>query len=103
MKRAIGVALWLASVWMWADGPSDRTVTDPKSVTSQQNAQAKPVNVEDLFHTTRVFSAAWSPDGKQIAYDGNASGRFNIWKMNADGSGAQQLTKSDERQASPIW
>ena len=77
MKRMMWAALLLVGVSLWADGPSDRTVTDPKSVTSQQNAQAKPVNVEDLFFTTRIFDAAWSPDGKQIAYDGNATGRLS--------------------------
>jgi len=101
--RQLSLVLALASVWLWADGPSDRTVTDPKSVTSQQNAQAKPVNVEDLFYTTRIFSAAWSPNGAQIAYSGNQSGRFNIWTMKADGTSAQQVTKSNERQDAPVW
>jgi Tol biopolymer transport system component len=40
----------------------------------------------------REFQAAWSPDGKKIAFvkEGMPS---DIWVMNADGSGATNLTK----------
>jgi TolB protein len=32
------------------------------------------------------------PDGRRIAYQSTRSGRFEIWVMNADGSGAKQIT-----------
>jgi TolB protein len=32
------------------------------------------------------------PDGRRIAYQSTKSGRFELWVMNADGSGAKQLT-----------
>src|SRR5690242_2449480 len=34
----------------------------------------------------------WSPDGSRIFYTGTASGSSQIWSMNADGSGAMQVT-----------
>ena len=34
---------------------------------------------------------AWSPDGTEITFDSN----LQIWVMNADGSGARQLTTGD--------
>ncbi len=34
----------------------------------------------------------WSPDGKKIAFYSNRSGSYQIWTINADGSGLQQLS-----------
>src|SRR5580704_6977698 len=84
-------------------GPQARTPTDPASVGSAQQAGAGPVDIKDLLGTVRLAGAAWSPDGKQIVYTGNASGRFNVWLMHADGSGAHQLVQSDDAQFGPIW
>ncbi len=84
-------------------GPQARTPTDPASVSSAQQAGAGPVDIKDLLGTVRLAGAAWSPDGKQIVYTGNASGRFNVWLMHADGSGAHQLAQSDDAQFGPIW
>ena len=59
-------------------GPNARTPTAPKSVTAPQGTTGAPVNIPDLLSTVRLNDAAWSPDGKQILYSGNASGRFNL-------------------------
>jgi dipeptidyl aminopeptidase/acylaminoacyl peptidase len=96
----------LASATSFASGPADRVATDPKSVVSMKNdapSAAKPVPVAELLQTVRVAGPSWSPDGKQIAYTGNASGRFNIWVMEADGSGARQLVKSNDGQGNPLF
>ena len=34
----------------------------------------------------------WSPDGSRIAFQSNRDGDFDIWVMNADGTGVEQLT-----------
>ena len=36
---------------------------------------------------------SWFPDGKRIAFQSDRSGRMEIWVMNADGTGARQVTK----------
>jgi TolB protein len=35
----------------------------------------------------------WLPDGNRIAFQSDRTGRMEIWIMNADGSGARQVTK----------
>ncbi len=40
-----------------------------------------------------------SNDGRKLVYTSNASGRPNLWLMNADGADAHQLATNDDRQA----
>jgi Tol biopolymer transport system component len=61
------------------------------------------VDIPDLLSTVRLGEAAWSPDGKQILYSGNASGRTNLWVMNGNGTGAHQLLHSDDAQSGGVW
>jgi len=86
-----------------ASSPDDRQITDPKSVTSESNSAAHPVPIEDLYYTRTVFGSAWSPDGKQVSFTTDMSGRLNIWKVNASGGWPLQLTQSDDRQYSATW
>ena len=39
---------------------------------------------------------SWSPDGKQIAFVSNRTGTYEIYVMNADGSGITQVTRGPE-------
>jgi dipeptidyl aminopeptidase/acylaminoacyl peptidase len=96
--------LLLTSLNGFASGPGDRVATDPKSVVSAENvATSAPMPVAELLQTVRIGGATWSPDGKQIGYISNSSGRLNLWVMQADGTGARQLLKSNDRQASPSF
>jgi TolB protein len=47
--------------------------------------------------------ANWSPDGKQLVFHSSRGGPYEIWKMNADGSGAVNLTNSDKLEDEPAW
>jgi len=84
-------------------GPDDRALTDPKSVVSASNPAARPAPIEDLYYTRSVFGAAWSPDGQQIVFTSDMSGRPNLWKVRASGGWPIQLTQSDDRQYSAVW
>jgi dipeptidyl aminopeptidase/acylaminoacyl peptidase len=101
--------LWLGSylacgvLLQAASSPDDRQITDPKSITSEANASAHPVPIEDLYYTREVSGSAWSPDGKQVSFTTDMSGRLNLWKVNASGGWPLQLTQSDDRQYSATW
>lgn len=46
----------------------------------------------------------WSPDGSQIAfYSNRETGRRQIWVMNADGSGARNLSNDEYENWDPVW
>jgi serine/threonine protein kinase/Tol biopolymer transport system component/Tfp pilus assembly protein PilF len=42
--------------------------------------------------TFRHFWPRWSPDGNRIAFSSRRSGNYELWIVNRDGSGLQQLT-----------
>src|SRR3984885_4513602 len=84
-------------------GPNSRTPAAPKSVTAPQGTAGSPVDIPDLLSTVRLDGAAWSPNGRQILYSGNATGRINLWTMNSDGTGAHQLLHSDDAQSGALW
>jgi len=39
---------------------------------------------------------SWSPDGKKIAFVSNKTGTYEIYSMNADGTGITQITRGPE-------
>jgi TolB protein len=46
---------------------------------------------------------AWSPDGTRIAFQSNHDGNWEIYVMNADGSGQTNLTNNPANDDFPIW
>jgi len=96
-------ALWIAFAASGLDSPDTREITDPKSITSQTEMGAAPVPIDDLFYTRGVIGPSWSPNGQEIAFSTNITGRYNLWKVNAAGSWPIQLSQSDDRQTNPVW
>jgi dipeptidyl aminopeptidase/acylaminoacyl peptidase len=83
--------------------PESRVATDPQSVRSLVNPNARPVPIDNLYYTRGVYGAAWSPDGRDIAFTSNIAGRFNLWRVPAAGGWPVQITQSDDVQSGAVW
>ena len=57
-------------------------------------------------HTGTFAFASWSPDGRALAFESDRAGPWDIYTMQADGSGVQQLTHHQNSAGSagfPRW
>jgi len=101
---AIFVTLFWSSSIFWAvDSPDDRQINDPKSVVSSANPTAGPVSIAQLYYTRNTFGPAWSPDGTEVVFTTNLTGRLNLWKVSAAGGFPIQLLQSEDRQSGAVW
>src|SRR5215469_7032677 len=105
--RAVTSILFVAfsalAAFAQSSGPGDRQITDPRSISSPGNPDARPLPIDDLYFTRSVGSASWSPDGKEISFTTDMTGRQNLWKVSSTGGWPVQLVQSDERQYSGVW
>ena len=46
---------------------------------------------------------SWSPDGRKIVFVSERDGNFEVYVMNADGSGQQSLTRHPGHDSAPSW
>ena len=46
---------------------------------------------------------AWSPDGKRIAFTSNRDGNYEIYVMNADGTGLRNVTQHPGQDNYAAW
>jgi Tol biopolymer transport system component len=71
---------------MNADGTGEVRLTDMSAI-----AIADQIIKGQTPHSWNNAAPAWSPNGKQIAFVTDRNGRWEIWVMNADGSGQHPL------------
>jgi Tol biopolymer transport system component len=76
----------------------ERPVTDPGTLESPTNPEAREVPLEDIGNSRGISGVTWSADGKHVFLSTNLTGRYNIWRTDADGSWPLQMTQSDESQ-----
>ncbi|MGB9254492.1 MAG: hypothetical protein WCC25_06615, partial [Candidatus Korobacteraceae bacterium] len=80
-----------------------QAITDPSKLESRNVTDMQNFSIEKLYMTRQIGGSTWSPDGKQVAFISNISGRNNLWVLPATGGWPTQLTISDQRQAQPVW
>jgi dipeptidyl aminopeptidase/acylaminoacyl peptidase len=83
-------------------GPVD-VITDPAQIKSKDKFDIQPFTIEKLYMTRVIGDSAWSPDGKQVVFVSNISGRNNLWLIPAESGWPTQLTVSNQRQTNPTW
>ena len=98
MKSFVALLALAAAATQAAIPVPERTLTDPKSVTSPSNPKAAPIPVEDLAVTRGVADVAWNVDGTAVFISTNFTGRYNLWRVDASGGWPAQLTQSEEFQ-----
>jgi dipeptidyl aminopeptidase/acylaminoacyl peptidase len=98
----IGV-LYGCCAWAQSAGPDDRAISDPRAVASADNPAARAIPIDDLYFTRSLSGGSWSPDGQEIVFTTDISGRSNLWKVSASGGWPVQLMQSDERQGNATW
>lgn len=76
----------------------ERPVTDPKTIESPVNPEARAVPLEDIGNSRGVGGVTWSADGEHVFLSTNLTGRYNIWRVDAGGSWPLQMTQSDDSQ-----
>jgi dipeptidyl aminopeptidase/acylaminoacyl peptidase len=102
----VGLALLIVvpnATLLAATLPNERQITGPGSIVSSSNAGAGAVPIEDLYYTRSVSRASWSPNGREIVFTTNLTGRENLWKVSASGGWPIQLSQSDDRQSDSMW
>src|SRR6185437_7962113 len=54
------VLLFSSCLLAQSSGPDDRPITDPQSISSSENLNARPVPIDDLYFTRSLGGASWS-------------------------------------------
>jgi dipeptidyl aminopeptidase/acylaminoacyl peptidase len=107
MRPSISLVTFFVVVGMCANTLSQTSshnfITDPNRILSKEKFDVQPFTVEKLYMTRTIGESDWSPDGKQVAFISNVTGRYNIWTVPAEGGWPLQLTVSNQRQAGVTW
>lgn len=74
-----------------ADGGGQHRLTDE---------DIEPSSPAALFFQVE---AAWSPDGERIVFASKRGGSFDLYVMNADGTGTRSLTSGPQEDSNPTW
>ena len=65
-----------------------------------EGGRSDPSSPQELFFQ---IDPAWSPNGRLIAFSSKRTGSFDIFVMNADGTGTHRLTSTRDDEANPTW
>src|SRR5258708_24346189 len=72
-------------------------LTDPAQLTAKQRFNVQPLTIDKLYLTRAIGDSSWSPDGKQVAFVSNITGREEIWLVSSSSGCPAQLSARNQR------
>jgi Tol biopolymer transport system component len=67
------------------------------------SAQSRHALVQLTVDRSLDVRPVWSPDGTQVAFQNNQTGKYQIWTMNVDGGDSRRLSRDESDDRHPIW
>lgn len=74
----------------------------PTSITTMAIDGSARTDLNPIPHST-TWEPDWSPDGKKIVFSSNNYGAYDLFMINADGSGLERITSDPSNDSSPDW
>ena len=110
---AVGLALALAACGRAGDSGPDLLLVSARAgdyaiyvLNADGSAQTRLTENAAGGSSNGVFfqvEADWSPDGRRIIFASRRHGSFDIYVMNADGTGTRRLTATSDDDDNPTW
>ena len=82
---------------------NDPQVTEPVTLSRSSATESGTELTQLTSNVGTDINAQWSPDGRKIAWESDRSGEFQIWVMNADGTGKKQVSRGPAKHGWPMW
>lgn len=86
----------LIAPFLVACSQEQQATSAPEPVAAvEESEDIREYSIDDFMNSTRYSGASFSPDNAKLLVSNNSTGIFNVYAVNVDGSGAEQLTFSD--------
>lgn len=100
LLRGGGPVYGVFPTWM-PNGPIIYVVTSPQNGLATMNADGSGFQM--VFADGSATAPAVSPDGARIAFMSQRDGNWEVYRLNADGSGLVRLTNHGANDGLPAW
>ncbi len=77
--------------------PAASIVNEP--LAAPRRSGMRTLDLETLLYAHRIVGLEWSADGREIFFETNTTGRFNIWGVPHGGGWPVQITVAEQRTA----
>ncbi len=79
--------------------PTSAALLASEPLAASRRSSARALDLEALLVARRIATLEWSADGREIFFETNITGRFNIWRIPHSGGWPVQITVAEQRTA----